>query len=53
LTSSANAREEFQKQFLQQREQVNQVEINIRLQQIAFGWVHAENQEELTADSIM
>jgi hypothetical protein len=36
-------------QYVHQREQAIQGETNRRLQQIAFGWVHAENQQELTA----
>jgi hypothetical protein len=38
-------------QYVHQREQAIQGEMNRRLQhqQIAFGWVHAENQQELTA----
>ena len=36
-------------QYVHQREQAIQVERYRRLQQVAFGWVHAENQQELTA----
>jgi hypothetical protein len=35
-------------QYAHQREQAIEGETNRRLQQIAFGWVHAENQQELT-----